>query len=317
MIHRPVDVDRVVKAKRPADYPTNGPPMTAEERPRFYAELDKPDLDQAALSEDDPFTAHPGGDWIFDRPDQVPAIWGQGDEVAWAEDEAFMLAGSDGSGKTTLAHQLILRMIGLTTDPLLGLPVPPRNRTLYLALDRPSQAARAIKRLVGTGDRPALNERLKVIDWPIGLVDQDTDLLLNLARRHGADTVVVDSVKDCVKEPSSEVSGQALKVAYQTAIYAGYQICLLHHDRKQIQGGTGRRLMKLSDVYGSRWMVAGCGSVIALNGGSGDPVIDLRHLKQPSAEIGPLKVTFDFETGDVSLFEGGDLLAIVAAAKQG
>jgi replicative DNA helicase len=263
---------------------------------------------------DDPSSAWPGGAWIFNRPDKVPAVWGEGDEVAWSEDEALMLVGSDGSGKTTLAQQLTLRMVGLDTSPLLGNPVQQRTRVLYLALDRPAQAARAFKRLVGTVDRTTLDDRLKVIDWSIGMVDEDPDLLLNLARDNGCDTIVVDAVKDCVREPSSETSGQALKVAYQTAIAGGCQICLLHHDRKQVQGGRSRRLMTLSDVYGSRFMTAGCGSVIALNGTSGDPVIELRQLKQPMAEVGPLKVTFDFDTGGITVFEGGDLLAIVKAA---
>ena len=314
----PVAVDEIVKAKRPADYPHNGPPpLTSEERTRFDAEVRKLEADNPPKVNEDPFTVRPGGSWIFDRPDNVPAIWGAGDVVAWAEDEALMLVGADGSGKTALAHQLITRMIGLDTRPLLGLPVTPRQRVLYLALDRPAQAARGFRRLVGTIHRADLDDRLKVIDWPIGMLDEDPDLLLKLAQDAGCDTVLVDSVKDCILEPSTERSGQALKSAYQLAIAEGVEVGLLHHDRKATQEGRTRRLMKLADVYGSRFIVAGCGSVIALNGTSGDITIDLRHLKQPSGEFGPLKVTFDFESGDVTLFEGGDLYAIVKAAKAG
>ena len=297
----------------------NGPgpaPMTPAEWARFQAELARKPLLQPE-PEPDPFRARPGGSWIFDRPDTPPAIWGDGDEVAWAEGEALMVVGPDGTGKTVLAGNLVLRLLEIDTRPLLGLPVRPRRRILYLAQDRPSQAARAFRRLVGTIDRPTLDQRLRVIDWPIEQLDANPAGLLELAQDDDCDTVIVDSVKDVVAEPSSEKSGQAIKTGYQLAIASGVEVCLLHHDRKQIQDGRARRLLKLADVYGSRFMVAGCGSVIALNDRSGDPVIELRHLKLPAAEVGPLRITFNFETGEIDLYEGGDLLAILASAKVG
>lgn len=260
--------------------------------------------------------AKPGGSWIFDRPETVPAIWGEGDEVAWAEGETLMLVGPDGAGKTALAHQITSRLIGIDTSPLLGLHIEQRARVLYLALDRPAQAARAFKRIVGTMDRAVLDDRLKVIDHPIGMLDEDPGLLLKLSKNAGCDTVIVDSVKDAILEPSTEKSGQAVKASYQMAIAQGVEVCLLHHDRKAQQDGK-RKLLRLSDVYGSRFLVAGCGSVISLNGGSGDPVIDLRHLKQPMAEVGPLTVALNFETGGFTLYDSVDLLAIIQGANHG
>jgi replicative DNA helicase len=274
-------------------------------------------VDDDDLEEVDPLAGKPGGSWILDRPQTVNAIWGHGDEVAWAQGEAMMIVGSDGTGKTVLAHNLILRMIGLDSSLLLGLPVLPRKRVLYLAQDRPMQAARAFRRLVGLMDRADLDAALKVVDWPLGPLDNDPRLLLEVAERNEADTVMVDSLKDVVNEPSSERSGQAIKQAYQIAIAGGVETAILHHDRKQAQDSRPRRLLKLADVYGSRLAVAGCGSVIALNGTSGDPVIELRHLKQPAGEVGPLKVVFNFETGELNLYQGGDLLQILAAAKDG
>lgn len=268
------------------------------------------------LADLDVMVGRPGGSWIFDRPELVPAVWGNRDEVAWSEGEALMIVGTDGAGKTVLAHNLMVRMIGIDTRPLLGFTVMPRTRILYLSQDRPSQAARAFRRLVGEIDRGELDRALKVIDWPIEPLDVNPRHLLELAELNDCDTIFVDSVKDVLTEPSAERSGQALKQACQIAITGGVEVCLLHHDRKQSQESK-RRLLKLSDVYGSRFLTAGCGSVIALNGGSGDPVIELRHLKQPLAEVGPLRVKFDFETGEVDLFEGSDLLAIIQGGPLG
>src|SRR5690606_11186386 len=125
-----------------------------------------------------------------------------------------------------------------------------------------------------------------------------------------------DSLKDVSREISSEESGLAIKRAYSQAIAAGVQVALLHHDRKIAQDSK-RKILKLADVYGSRWITAGAGSVIALNGGSGDPIIDLRHLKQPDEEVGPLSAAFDFETGDMTIQAGTDILEVIARTPGG
>ncbi|MGI8514050.1 MAG: AAA family ATPase [Acidimicrobiia bacterium] len=105
------------------------------------------------FTRDQPADAHPGGAWILDQPTRIAALWGTGDEVAWSQGETLIVVGSDGTGKTVLAQNLITRMIGLDTTPLLGLTVTQRLRVLYLAQDRPRQSARAFQRLVGTADR--------------------------------------------------------------------------------------------------------------------------------------------------------------------
>lgn len=68
-----------------------------------------------------PERGHPGGDWILSAPDTIRSVWGHGDEVAWPSGEAFILVGPDGTGKTVLAHNLILRQTGLIQTSLLGL----------------------------------------------------------------------------------------------------------------------------------------------------------------------------------------------------
>jgi hypothetical protein len=102
----------------------------------------------------------PGGTWALAAPTEIPALWGAGDEVAWAEGEAFAVVAQDGAGKTVLQHNLILRQLGVIAGPLLGLPVAPRRRVLYLAQDRPRQAARALRRMVRPEHMAALDAGL-------------------------------------------------------------------------------------------------------------------------------------------------------------
>lgn len=270
----------------------------------------------ADLNLDASFAAVPGGTWVLDTPEAVPTLWGLGNEIAWAAGETLMIAGADGTGKTVLAHNLILRLTGLIDTPLLGLAVEQRKRVLYLAQDRPRQAQRAFRRMIGKIDEDALNESLVVIEDPLPTFEDNPEILAQLAQANECDTVIVDSLKDMAIELSSEPTGQAVRRAYQLALGEGVEVCLLHHNRKPGQSQS-KRALSLADVYGSRWMVAGCGSVIALNGSSGDPIVDLRHLKQVIEEVGPLPIRFDFQDGYVEVHEGGDLLSIVLAAPKG
>ncbi len=264
-----------------------------------------------------PDQGHPGGEWVFSAPDQIAGIWGNGQEIAWPTGEALIICGSDGSGKTSLIQNVIVRQLGIVTTPFLGLTVMPRTRIVYLAQDRPRQAKRALRRLVGHMDEEVLDLGLRVMDWPLDTtLEDDPDLLVRVGMENDAYTIYVDSLKDVVRELVSEESGMAIRRAYARACAAGIEVCLLHHDRKPGQDSR-RQTLKLADVYGSRFITAGAGSVIALNGGSGDPLIELRHLKQPAEEVGPLKVAIDFETGEMTIWEGGDLASVLRAAGQG
>src|SRR5512132_4363398 len=73
----------------------------------------------------------------------IPAVWGDGERVLWPEGEGVMITGHQGVGKTTIGQQLVLHRIGLRAGDFLGLPVIKSDRPiLYLAMDRPRQAAR-------------------------------------------------------------------------------------------------------------------------------------------------------------------------------
>jgi hypothetical protein len=259
---------------------------------------------------------HDGGSFILDTPDTVPAVWGRGADVLWAQGEGLTLVGPPGFGKTTIAGQLVRARLGLA-DELLGLPVAAgQRRVLYLAMDRPQQIARALGRLFGPEDRDVLDERLKV--WtgpPPADLAQNTGVLLEMARTADADTLVVDSLKDAALGLTDDAVGAGYNRARQTAIAAGVEILELHYQVKR--GANGGAPTTLADVYGSAWITAGAGSVLLLWGAAGDPIVELRHLKQPAEEIGPWRIVHDGPTGTSKVWHGADLLALARSTPGG
>jgi replicative DNA helicase len=248
-----------------------------------------------------------GGAFVLDQPAGVPAVWGHDDKVLWAAGEPCLVVAPPGVGKTTLAGQLIAGRLGLL-DAVLGFPVMATGgRVLLVASDRPRQIARALGRLLGDADRGHLDDRLVI--WP-GPPPQDLakhpELLLRMCRHAGADTVVLDSLKDQALGLANDEVGSGLNRALQLAIAEDIEVLGLHHQRK---GQNGTRPRTLEDTYGSTWITAGAGSVILLWGAAGDLVVDLVHLKQPAAEVGPLKIEHDHDTGISRVTRSFDPLA--------
>jgi hypothetical protein len=103
----------------------------------------------------------PGGSFILDTDPTPQPLWGDGDQVLWADGESLVIDGPQGVGKTTLAQQLALGRAGFDVHTkLLGFPIiPGQRRVLYLAMDRPKQAARSFRRMVGEAWRAELDER--------------------------------------------------------------------------------------------------------------------------------------------------------------
>jgi replicative DNA helicase len=139
-----------------------------------------------------------GATFALDAPEQVESIWGDGSRSLWAKGEPLMIVKPDGVGGTTIAQQLILARAGIKVPTLLGLPVASDldRRVLYLALDRPQQAARSMRRMVTEDDRLALEAGLTVWkgELPFDIVNQP-DRLLAFVQEHDAGTVVFDSLK--------------------------------------------------------------------------------------------------------------------------
>jgi replicative DNA helicase len=246
-----------------------------------------------------------GGDFILDEPEIIPAIWGQGERVLWPEGEGIMITGHQGVGKTTVAEQLVLHRIGLRAGDFLGLPVTKSDRPiLYLAMDRPRQAARSFHRMIADSDRQLLNGQLFVWRGPLPVdptrdKDQFADFAEEICPNVG--TIIADSVKDFAPGISDDKIGSALNLSWQEVIARDIQLMLLHHERKAPNGT--KRVHSLDDVYGSTWLTAGLGSVIVLDGEPGDPTVELRHLKQPAEPVGPLTLRHDHSIGSTILFD--------------
>lgn len=256
-----------------------------------------------------------GAAWLLELPESPPAVWGAGDQVLWAQGEALMIAGSPGVGKTTLGGQLVRGRLGLTPR-VLDLPVAEGHTVLYLAMDRPQQIGRRMRQqftenelrtLVGTG-------RLVIGNGPPPQdLAKHPDLLPELCRKAGADTLVVDSVKDAAIGLTDDEVGAGYNRARQLAVTAGVQVLELHHLVKR--GADGKPPQTLADVYGSAWLTAGAGSVLLLHGDAGDPIVRAVHLKQPAEPWGPAELAHDHRTGVTTVHGRVELLELLAITK--
>ena len=254
-----------------------------------------------------------GATFILDAPESPPAIWGYGQEVAWAEGESCMIVGPPGVGKTTLTGQVLRARLGLAQSVIGYGVTPTSSKVLYLAMDRPQQIARSLRRHFTEADRDTLADRLIV--WqgppPYDLAD-NPEILLSLCQLADADTVIIDSVKDAAVGLSDDETGAGYNRARQKVLAAGIQVLELHHQTKR--GPNGAAPKQLADVYGSAWITAGAGSVLLLWGQAGDPVVTLLHLKQPAEDIGPLTLIHDHTTGTTTVdHEEHDLDAYLIA----
>jgi hypothetical protein len=253
-----------------------------------------------------------GDKFILDSPAGVPAVWGADSDVLWAEGEPLMVVAGDGAGKTTLAGQLALARIGIGGE-LLGLPITEGRGVLYVAADRPRQIQRSFRRMVDEGDRKTLHDRLAFWKGPLPFdVACEPERLLEFVQNFaGVDTLIVDSLKDVAMRLTEDETGAAVNHAIQCVIAADIEVVVLHHQRKQ----TGdRKAREIADVYGSRWLTAGMGSVVALWGNPGDAIVELRHLKQPADPVGPLALIHDHDAGTTAIHDPVDLLTFVRDA---
>lgn len=260
-----------------------------------------------------------GAAFAFEETADVPSLWGDGQAVAWPAGEGLMLVGPDGVGKTALQQQLILARIGLRADLLSVRVERTKRRVLYVAADRPRQAARSFRRMVGEGDEKALSERLIVWPGPLPFdLAADPSALARFVAEHDAGELYIDALKDVALDLTKDETGSRVNRAFAETIAAGVELCVAHHQRKeQASSAKAGKPNRLADVYGSRWLTAGMGSVVLLWGEPGDLVVDLTHLKQPAEEIGPLQVLHDHRVGASSVFHPFDLEQLIDQAYGG
>lgn len=293
----PADMNRVdgATALAPLDLP----------QPAVQIDETEPDAEETASHR-----FKDGATFILDAPAELPNLWGTGDESLWAEGEALMICGPPGVGKTTLTGQIVRGLLGLQPT-VLGLPVrPTKTRVLYLAMDRPAQIARGLRRAFHESERDTLANNLCFWEGPPpGDVARHPTVLLSLAQLAEADVIIIDSVKDAAVGLSEDEVAAAYNRARQNCLANGVQVLELHHMVKR--GAGGNKPKELADVYGSAWLTAGAGSVLLLWGAAGDPIVEMIHLKQPAAEVGPWKLEHDHNLGTTTIFHGADVLAVV------
>ncbi|WP_159623754.1 AAA family ATPase, partial [Ruania rhizosphaerae] len=237
-----------------------------------------------------------GGAFLFDQPDDVPLIWGTETAALWAEGESLMLVGPPGVGKTTVTGQLVHAL--LFGGEVLGWPVvPAAGRVLYLAMDRPRQIARALRRHFTPEQRAVISERLMVWQGPPPEdMAKDTELLARLAAKAGASHVVVDSLKDAALGLTEEAGAGGYNRARQTALAAGVQVLELHHMVKR--GANGKAPTTLADLYGGMPITAGAGSVLLLWADVGGARrVTVRHLKPILEPVPQAEVEHDHAAG--------------------
>ena len=228
-----------------------------------------------------------GASFVLGDLADIEPLWGTDEATLWSAGEALMIFGPQGVGKTTLVQRLTLARLGLA-DELLGLPVAPcRGRVLYLAMDRPRQAARSMRRMVGQRDAEVLTEQLRVWLGPLPFtLAADPSMLAAMAHHVGADTVIVDSLKDLAPGLSSDEVGAMVNTAFQRCLADGVEVISLHHPRKATQA-DGRRILSIDDVYGSTWLTSGHGSVLCLQQGRDPDTVTVTQLKTVNTELPP------------------------------
>jgi len=115
----------------------------------------------------------------------------------------------------------------------LGYPVTPTDtKCLYLAMDRPAQIRRAMRRIFNEEHREALGNCAVWEGPPPADVAKRPSILLELCQEAGADTIFIDSLKDAAMRLSDDEVGSAVNRALQLCIANGIQTVSNHHNRK-------------------------------------------------------------------------------------
>jgi len=242
-----------------------------------------------------------GGRFALDQPDEIPTIWGKGDEILWAAGEPLLLNSPPGLAKTTLSQRLVLARLGIGPNEIFGLPVArTERRILYIAADRPRQAARSLRRMISKDDRETLDCQLLVWRGPLAFdLTKEPDRLVQFGLEHEVGTIVIDSLKDVASKLSDDETGTAISRSWQQCVAEGIDVLTNHHQRKS--QADNRKPKSLDDVYGSAWITASAGSVLLLWGKPGDAILEFSQLKIIAGEVGPLQVLLDYDTGHLTI----------------
>lgn len=290
-----------------------------------------------------------GWEFLAEDDDADEAIWGQAPGAAgggppgvmWAPGEPMMLFGGNGVFKSTLSHLLVFARLGLLGPDgrvradhrrvapddhpddwgaVLGMPVRPMDpaaTVVYLAGDRPRQIRRAMRRHRRDWMADTLRDHLIVHDGPLPFeLTTDKDALADMVCERKGSDIFVDSVKDYCPKPSDDESANGYNRARQECIARGVQWVEDHHNRKMAQGQKPTN--NIDDVYGSRWLTAGAGSVISMwVDEEGSPLVHVRQVKSPGEFVPELEVTVAKTDGTMGASVHVDPIAFIRGAGPG
>jgi hypothetical protein len=130
-----------------------------------------------------------------------------------------------------------------------------------------------------------------------------------LAQEVDADVVVIDSLKDAAVGLEKSDVGQLVNRAHQLLVSNGIELIINHHPRKSQIGN--KKPQAVDDLFGSRFIGDGCGSIVLLWGEPGDALVEFMHLKQPREAIGPWKLEHDHPEGRTTLAARLDVYDII------
>ena len=242
-----------------------------------------------------------GATFILDQPDTIPALWGDGTDVLWAEGESLMIAGPMGLGKTTLAVLLMRAQLGLGDGTVLGLPVAERPRQHPVSGDGPARTDRprhapAVHR---SRTRRARAAATRLARPAARRHRPQAHPAPGLAEAADAQTVYLDSIKDATIGLSDDEVGAGYNRARQQLLAHGVQLAEQHHTVKR--NATGGPPTTVADIYGSAWITNGTGSIVMLTGEPGDPIVGLRHVRAPADQVGPFQLLHDPDAGTLTI----------------
>lgn len=251
---------------------------------------------------------YPAGDWALEEKTTPRMVMGRGSEILWADEESFIIVGDTGYGKSTLTQNIIKASVGLSPE-VLGMEVRQFDRILYIAADRPPQIKASMARMIDQQTRECWNTKVLIHEGPIGFaVNKDPEKLVSFAampRDHwggrAAEMLVIDSLKDIASAISDDEQGMQYNIALQNVCREGIQLLGTHHPRKaptKQQKSKEPEEPTLDDVYGSKFITAGAGSVLMLHDRQREGV-QLTHLKAPAGVIEFPRIRFDGQTGSV------------------
>jgi replicative DNA helicase len=242
----------------------------------------------------------------FDVPDEKPeVIWGNGDDILWSNGEPLIIAGPTGAGKTSIAGQLIAGLLGIDNfGELFGFTITQQighgEKLLYLALDRPKQARRALARQLGSqAAKVQTDDRLHI---GRGAFDFKafTETLIESFVTQGVKVIVIDSLKDILLNPTDDTAAGEWNRVQQSLTAAGIELLILHHNRKQTRTPQGTKLTRdINDIYGSSKIVWGVGSVVSIEPVNDDDNerIRVRHLKPVINVVKTFEARHDHHAG--------------------